>query len=442
MIAFDESLRQLCNSLDALVDEHVGIIRYVHELPRESGAPDFFHFSAYAANTRAFCSQQNFANGGGASSRRVLAMAKAIGEAVERYCSAIFESDELPLSGFDEARFQCVPPHKWATYGSEQYHLPDFPYVPFDRETRIRWVESFDIGTGESWYVPASMVFIPYLHEDAGDNPIVQPISTGLACHMTKTAACISAICEIVERDAFTITWQARIAMPQILIESLSDRNQDLVARFERGNCKVSLFSLQMEHKIPCVLGILRGVEHDTPALVFAAAADPDPEEAVRKSLEEVAHTRRLAHRLHLSLPSLASEFPFSNIKNHDDHVRFYCNHANASLANFMFASQECIDFRDLHNLATGKPQENLENLTEQIRRTGHQVLIVDLTTSDVGDLGFTVVRALIPGFHPLFIGHQRRALGGSRLWEIPQRLGYKGIARGAGDNPAPHPFP
>jgi ribosomal protein S12 methylthiotransferase accessory factor len=52
------------------------------------------------------------------------------------------------------------------------------------------------------------------------------------------------------------------------------------------------------------------------------------------------------------------------------------------------------------------------------------------------------VVRALIPGFNPLFMGHHIRALGGERLWSVPQKLGYSGVNRATGDNPYPHPYP
>ncbi len=65
-----------------------------------------------------------------------------------------------------------------------------------------------------------------------------------------------------------------------------------------------------------------------------------------------------------------------------------------------------------------------------------------DVTTEDVRALGLTVVRALVPGYHPLFMGYHLRALGGERLWTIPQRLGYRGITRADGDYPYPHPFP
>ena len=67
---------------------------------------------------------------------------------------------------------------------------------------------------------------------------------------------------------------------------------------------------------------------------------------------------------------------------------------------------------------------------------------MADLTTPDVEELGLKVLRCVIPGFHPLFMGHNLRALGGSRLWEVPQKLGYRGINREFRDNPAPHPYP
>ena len=50
-------------------------------------------------------------------------------------------------------------------------------------------------------------------------------------------------------------------------------------------------------------------------------------------------------------------------------------------------------------------------------------------------------LRVVVPGYQPLYRGHRLRALGGSRLYEVPRKLGYRGIARGQGGNPAPHPF-
>ena len=66
---------------------------------------------------------------------------------------------------------------------------------------------------------------------------------------------------------------------------------------------------------------------------------------------------------------------------------------------------------------------------------------VAHLTSPDIRDLGLTVARSLVPGYHPLYMGHRLRALGGRRLWEVPQRLGREQPQSG-GSNPAPHPYP
>jgi ribosomal protein S12 methylthiotransferase accessory factor len=426
-----------------LVDDHTGVISYVSEVPKDAGDPDFFHFYAHAANTRAFRLQKNFADTGGASCDRGAALAKAIGEAVERYCAAIYEAEEFPLLSQDEAPFRCVPPEEFALYSSAQYSKPHFPYQPFTSKARVRWMPAINLKTKETWYVPAGMIVIPYFYaKERGEAPVVQPISTGLACHCTIAEAALSAICEVVERDAFMIMWQASLGMPHVIKETLTSKNRDLVDRFEKTESIVTIFNITMDHGVPTILSVLKGKDRDTPALVFAAAADLDPEQAVKKSLEELAHTRRHAKHLKASMPAVPLDLHFEKVMNQASHVRLYCDHSNAHLADFVFSSQEHIDFKEIPNASTGNPDQDLTVLVSKINASGHQVLVNDLTSEDIVQLGLRVVRAIIPGFHPLFMGHSLRALGGKRLWELPYKLGYRSDTFVSSDNHAPHPYP
>ncbi|HSF30587.1 MAG TPA: YcaO-like family protein [Candidatus Tectomicrobia bacterium] len=437
------SLRRLAGVLDYLVDDRVGIVSYVKELPKEAGAPDFFHFYAKACNTQAFGRQPNFSAAGGASADRGSAIAKAVGEAVERYCAALYEVEELPLSSFESAPFPCVPPSEFALYSWGQYEQPGFPWVPFDPTTPVRWTAALDPLDDETVHIPAAMVFVPYFfYQGSGEAPIVQPISTGLACHCSPSEAALSAACETIERDAFMITWQARLARPQVRIETLSDANYDLVERFERTGAVVTLLDITMDTAVPTILAVLRHASPTAPALVFAAASAMTSEEAVRKSLEELAHTRRYSQRIKSHLPRLAPDPSYSNVVDQISHLNFWGDHSNALLAEFIFSSEERVDFDQIANLATGDPERDLQILCDRLRAMGHRLLLADLTTPDVRDLGLTIVRAIIPGYHPLFMGYGIRALGGSRLWEVPQKLGHQGISRELGDNPAPHPYP
>ncbi|CAI4030431.1 YcaO domain-containing protein [Nitrospira tepida] len=435
-------VRRLLDVLEDLLDDRVGIIRHVEEIRREPGAPAFFHYLAQACDARPLGGYQNYASGGGAASERTSALGKAVGEAIERYCSAFYRLDELPFSPYASASFDCIPPESFALYEQTQYQDPEFPYVPFTESTPIHWTPSVDLATGAPVHVPAAMVFMPY-HFDtaAGEPPFCQRISTGLACHCSFEEAAVGGICEVIERDAFTITWQARLARPIILRKSLPAPLADLADRIEATGTKLTLLFLEMDHGVPTVLSIASNTEPDGPALIFAAASSLNPVIAARKSMEEIAHTWRLAYHLKGS-PPLVSGPGCGGITSQDDHVHFFCAHENAHLANFIVSRGDPVPFDALSDLSTGDARSDLEVLKSRIASLGARILLADLTTDDVRNLGLRVVRAIIPGFHPLFIGHRLRALGGERLWTIPQRLGYGGITCATGDNPAPHPYP
>lgn len=442
IMAQQHSLERLFDMMDYLIDERVGVVRHLIEVKRDAGAPNLFSFYARACDVSALCSQRNFPDAGGASSDRQLAMAKAVGEAVERYCAAFYDPQALPFYSYGTAPFLCIPPDRFALYSRKQHQQNDFPYARFDHNTPIRWTPTIDLTTCTEHFVPAATVYVPYLYDKAlGEAPIMQSISTGAACHCSRSEASVSAICEVIERDGFMIAWQARLSMPHILIETLSDKNRDLVARYERTGASVNILNITMDHGIPTILSVLRNKQSDAPAFVFAAAAHLDPEQAVRKSLEELALTRRLAQELKMQMPCIDAT-NFENVTNQDGHIRLFCEQTSAPYAEFIFSSTKFTAFEEIPNFSQGSPDLDLKVLVEKINAIDFQVLLADLTTPDIRDLGLYVARAIIPGFHPLFFGHRVRALGGDRLWSVPQSLGYEGIKRESGDNPVPHPYP
>ena len=428
---------ELSEMIAELVDSRFGIIRRVWERPRETGNPDFFYFIAEACDTSAFCPNRNFSITAGSSIDRDRAVSKAIGEAIERYCSAIYLHDELPLFSFASAPCPCIQPSQFALFSEKQYESIGFSYAPFREDTVVRWCETTDLNTGMTCFVPAAMVFIPY-ECDSEESSIVQPISTGLACHVTKEEAALNAICEVIERDAFTITWQRCISPRQIMIDSLDPSNRELVERFERTGRNVLIYDIRLDLSVPTVLSIQKSDEPKRPALVFAAAAALDPREAIRKSLEELALTGHYMQEVVTNVPRLVPDPMHSNIVDQQSHLNFWCDHRNRDHAAFMFRNTEKIELGAIANLSKSDPASDLRLLAEIVSNSGHRVLISDLTTRDVRDVGLSVVRALIPGFHPLFMGYRYRALGGNRL----ARMATVSCPNILPDNPAPHPYP
>jgi len=423
-----------------LVDPHTGVIREVAEFRIDDDEPMFVHYLSNASSTEAFGYLPNFANNGGAAATARAAIAKALGEAVERYCAAIFRPDDLIYSRHRDLHEPAVHPAGYALYTSAQYDAPGFPWRPFDTDTTVGWARGISLVTGERTLVPAAYVYVPYRYQRArSEVPIAQPISTGLACGTSLEDATLTALCEVIERDAFTITWQARLSRPRIRVDSLPADLIALVDRFWSVGLTVHLVDITTDIACPTVLTVAEGSRPTSPALAVAAAAHPDPEIAVRKSLEELAHTRKFAGQCMDFLPpvpvDVENEHPA--VDDQRAHLRFYCPQEAKPLARFAWASAEEVGLRDIRTT----PSQSLDALVADVAAKGQDVLALELTTSDVAELGLHVVRVVVPGCHPLHMGHAFRCRGGERLATVPLRLGASDWSP-EHDNPYPHPFP
>jgi ribosomal protein S12 methylthiotransferase accessory factor len=423
----------------------VGVVQKVTELRLDDDEPDFFHYLSTACDTASFKVLSNFGNNGGASVDRYGALAKALGEAVERYCSAIFDYRDLVLAACDELDARATPPDAFALYRPEQYEQEGFPWQPLRSDSVLSWARGRSLATGEETLVPAASVFVPYHYLGSRpDTPFVQPISTGLACGSSYEDAALSGLCEVVERDAFTLMWQAGMSRPRIATAGLPATAADALHRFDRAGLRVEIVDITTDIRFPTIFTAAIGDVPTSPALAVAAATDASAERALVKSLEELAHTRTFSRQLleYTSPVEVDVAGGHPEVIDQKTHLRFYCPQEAKAFAEFAWASEEVRDFADVVDRSDGDPSLELSALVEELDAAGLDPIVVDLTTPDIASLGLSVVRAVVPGLHPLFMGHRNRALGGRRLYEVPQRLGHEGLEPGEPDNPYPHPFP
>jgi ribosomal protein S12 methylthiotransferase accessory factor len=85
---------------------------------------------------------------------------------------------------------------------------------------------------------------------------------------------------------------------------------------------------------------------------------------------------------------------------------------------------------------------DDLRTIARQLDAMGTELLYRDLTTADVRPFGLHTVRALIPDFQPIHFGRAERRLGGTRLYEVPRRLGLRSTNATIDDlNDLPHPL-
>jgi ribosomal protein S12 methylthiotransferase accessory factor len=424
-----------------LVDSRTGIVRELRELLVDDDDPPFVHYLSYSSHTEAFGYLPNFGNNGGVGASPAAAIAKALGEAVERYCSAMFDYDDLTWSTYRGLGEPATPPDAFALYTSAQYDAPGFPWRRFDVDTPVAWVRGTSLVSGEAVLVPAPFVYVPYHYQRSrADTPVTQPISTGLACGVSFENAALSALCEVVERDAFTLMWQARLRRPRISSTSLPGGLLDLVERYHSVGLVVHLVDISTDVACPTVLSIAEGFAPTSPALAVAAASHPDPGVATRKSLEELAHTRKFAAQVMDFLPPVPVDVEGGHpaVDGQRAHLRFYCPQESKAAARFAWSGEDEVAMGEVRVAADG----SLDALVAEVSATGEDVIACDLTTPDIAELGLRVVRVVVPGFHPLQMGHVNRCQGGRRLATMPSRLGAAAPWAPEHDNPYPHPFP
>ena len=332
-----------------------------------------------------------------------------------------------------------------ALYQPEQLKQQGFPWQPFTPDAPIAWTLGRSLLSDSDILVPAAMVYVPYHYLIfRGDTPITQPISTGLAAGCSFSEAALSGLCEVIERDAFTLTWQTRMSRPRLARDSLPPSTQALVRRFSEVGIEVELVDITTDLHISTVMTLALSDAPSSPAVAVAAATATSPEVAINKSLEELAHTRKFARQILKYTPPVPIDVVGAHpqVMEQKQHLRFYCSQEAMEFAAFAWASSEQRAVNDMPDRTQTTPEEELDTLVNVIGAAGYDVIVCDLTTPDIASLGLSVVRAVVPGLNPLFMGYQNRALGGKRLYEVPQKLGHPGLEPGEPDNPYPHPFP
>ncbi len=380
----------------------VGVVRGMQEAfagPEDARLPAVWCESAYP----------HALVGGGSGLSLREARAAAIGEAVERYSASDVDLDACVVATARELGSQAVDPTRFALFSDSQYATPGFPYVRFDRDMRISWVAGVSLPDRAPAWLPAQLVHLAG-HEN--EPRICRTTSSGLACHATEEEATLRALLELLERDAFMITWRARISWP--LLDSFE------APFLEPTGLRWSAVDLSELWDVPTVAAVVRGGG----TLGVGAAAALTVDRAVAKALDEAARVRTWAR----ALRARGEKAPAAEeIEELADHIRYYADPRNATKVDFLDGSPRRRSIETVTAVEGG-----IDALCERLERRHVTAYAVDATSSDVREAGLSVMRVIAPELCALDVEHTAPLLGGTRLAE------YAG-----GDlNPDPHPFP
>lgn len=421
-------------SFAPLVDARVGIIRSVDLVRLSETDPQVFLAYAEPADTMPLFGIRAANKGAACAATADRAILRACGESLERYCSAFYDEDSILLASEEELQhrgFRFIRTSELYPFAANQYEDPSFPFEPVQFDTRLGWCEAnaFD---GESVMIPASCVYVPYRFRDDVEPFTHMPISTGLAAGRDLEFCIEKGVCEILERDALMINWAHRRSPPRIdpfQIASVSPQIEKLVRAIPNGCC-LHLVWLTLDVPVP-IVGAALVDPRDPPLTSFGISADMNPAHAIESAIEEAMLTRLLVNRMS------PGEVVRDEIRTLHDHLK---THAFGSWSreamHFLLEGGPLLDWKEFALLGPHR-----HSAFDIVQEMGFDGAWIEVTSPDVAEYGFRVVRTVMSGFQPLDNDHRHRYLGGHRLAEVPRKLGMP--QRELSDyNPDPHPFP
>jgi ribosomal protein S12 methylthiotransferase accessory factor len=434
----DESLRRL----RTLVSPYSGLIRGVTEL---TAAPDdarLVRVACHVADLEPLIGVDTELRPGGSAADRDTAIAATIGEVAERYSGA-WVPRGLPLAAADELP-GAVDPERFSLFHATQHAQPRFPFRAFTGRTRVRWTPAIALPSGEAAYVPAQLVYLRWRSPaDTGEEAIAYSTSNGVACGATFDEAVASALLELLERDAFMLTWYGRHSLPR-LDWSADPALAAFDARYFRpSGVRYAAVDLSVFHDVPSVLGIVRGAAGDGAPLAVGAAARATLGEAWVGALAEAFAVRSWARAMSHERGPRTFAPDFADIDGFDDHVAFYADESNTCHADFLDASDVTRATAEVSPLEGATAAQQIAALCARLAARGMSAYAVDITAPDVAAAGLRVARVIVPELQPLDVAYAGRFLGGRRLYRAAFELGLRASPMMLQDlNPYPHPFP
>jgi ribosomal protein S12 methylthiotransferase accessory factor len=354
-------------------------------------------------------------------------------EGAERYCCMAFEPDDFLVASANELGTAALDLDTVPKCSDREYADPACPLKRPDPAAAIRWVRGYSLIDRCERYVPAVMTYL-YLNPRPGEQ-FWQTITTGVAAHTSLVTALISAICEMIERDAIALTWLARLPLPRIEFESpLPSELVTNYDRLERSLLHQYFYDATTDLGIPTIYSVQIVDAHPKLAQYVSCATDFSAAAACAKTIREAAPARAV-FQLPREIPADVADF-----QSLYEGAVYMGRVEQRSGFDFLLNGHRRRPLSALEITAPAHERLRLRFLLNRLRAIGSDAIVVDITTDEVRDAGLWVVRVVTPGLLPMSTIHRARFLGHPRLYTYPEQAGF-GTRVEADINPAPQPF-
>jgi len=373
-----------------------------------------------------------------------LALTKALSEALERHLW--YEHDQFaslrsaPLSVMEREE-AILHPMRFAGFSGSQ--RKQHPRLAFSSTDSFLWVKGYSWVGEKSVWVPAQIVsghtklraFSPSSQE-----PVIRSsITTGLATHPLRTNALLSGALEVIERDAYSITWMNQLTPPRMDIEELSKRSESLarlIARCHQYRLLPHALRLPTDAPAYAVCAVLEDATGTLPRFSVGIKANRNPERAVEGALLEALRAHLGTRQRKLSPQNDWDPNTKAAAVMQYERLLYWAEEGRGDRLAFLIRGDIVPPVRELWEADTDA--EHFTRIVAWCKEKGYELASVPFTDAAANVPGWHIEFVVIPELQPLHYNEKFPYCGGDRLTEMPRQLGYSSREPYLDD---PHPF-
>jgi ribosomal protein S12 methylthiotransferase accessory factor len=299
----------------------------------------------------------------------------------------------------------------------------------FTDATRLAWVEGWDLISPKPVMVPVRAA--GYLIGDEFGPPCFDVVSSnGLASGNTLEEAVCHALCELIERDAWTLAdlrahwrplWEYErrpgpaefrddgAIYPEIDLAQASAPIRAMLRRFARAEVSVVVKDITSDLGVPSVMASA-AEDGPVPMAHLGFGTHPDAQVAVSRALSELAQSRVV------DIQGVRED-----LSNPEDDVPAYMHHVKRVEkldrgSWYYVRTERQRSVQDMGGSEHADILDDIRYMLSRLRRAGiEQAVVVDLTSPG---LGIPVVRVLVPGLESWAADHSRIGRRGTAVWQ------------------------
>lgn len=373
------------------------------------------------------------------------AISKAFGELLERYFSARYRKHELITATYRRLSSKRIGPRPLDIFSLNDYkdwQKKRFPLLNRDPDATRRWVGGYNVTKGKHVYLPAQLVYWNYLVE--GDTYLGECNTSGIAGHFTRDEAIYAALLELIQRDGFMLHWLTNEAPHRIDPETISDRDvRALLSDFKESGVEIHLLDISSDLCVPTCLTIIvdeRGGRHE---MHVAAGIGFNAREIFLSAISEcIAVLNWQQYRSGETIELEDSYVPFEKHIGHMERLRVWRTKKMIDAIRPFLSGDFVSESVFMRGMTRSDGVDTrLAYLQQNLASRGdrYDLYVHEFEHPLLREVGFHVVRAIVPALMSLYLAEDMATLGAERLHSVPKALGWNTLDT---LRPWPHPFP